>query len=193
MAGEILDKKPAATVIASKDEAVATLFQTALSTPYFRTYRSHDVIGVELGGVLKNVIAIAAGIAEGLQLGYNARAAHLIRGVEEMSRLGKHFGAEKDTFYGLSGIGDLVATSFSEKSRNHKVGLSLTREKNIPEYLDSLPFVAEGVNTVRVVGRISQAHHIDIPISHQLHEVMFKGKSPKKAIEELMSRDLKSE
>ncbi|NQY73879.1 MAG: NAD(P)-dependent glycerol-3-phosphate dehydrogenase [Candidatus Margulisbacteria bacterium] len=193
LALEIAKKQPSATVIASKDVSVATHFQNLLSNGYFRVYRSSDMRGVELGGVLKNIMAIAAGIVDGLQLGHNAKAALMARGLQEMIRFGTAFGAESHTFSGLSGLGDLIATCESPLSRNRTVGEALSKTQDIPAYLSSLTVTAEGINTAKNVWKIAQDQQIDMPITEALFGVLVHGHSPRKSIESLMNRTLKSE
>jgi len=192
-AREVALKMPTAVVSASRSAATAGTVQTVLATPYFRTYTSRDVLGVELGGALKNVMAIAAGIIAGLGLGANTRAALITRGLAEIIRLGSALGADAQTFSGLSGMGDLVLTCTSTQSRNYTVGLELGRGASLDSILNSMKMVAEGVYTARSAHALARKHAIDMPIVREIHRVLFENKSPRQALEELMGRDLKQE
>ncbi|MFH1428915.1 MAG: NAD(P)H-dependent glycerol-3-phosphate dehydrogenase [Candidatus Margulisiibacteriota bacterium] len=193
LAKEILAQKPAASVIASKNEEAATYFQQLLSASYFRVYTNSDVIGVELGGTLKNIFAIAAGIADGFNFGTNAKSALMVRGIAEMSRLGTALGAKQSTFYGLSGIGDLITTCSSPLSRNYQVGLLIAKGEKLADIEESRVEVAEGINTTRVAATLGKQLSIELPIVEQMYEVLYKGKDPYDAVLNLMLRDLKSE
>lgn len=190
---EIASGLPAASVIACRDKKIASRLQKSLSSNTFRTYTSQDVTGVELGGALKNVIAIAAGICDGLKLGSNAKAALMVRGMAEIMRMGMAAGAKKETFFGLSGIGDLMTTCSSDLSRNHFVGIKIAQANDIKEILSSMNSVPEGVDTVISVLEMSRKLKIDMPITREVHSVLFEGKSPAEAISCLMSRQLKTE
>lgn len=192
-AKEIVNRLPTAVTIAAEDEAVAQRVQEAFATPYFRTYYITDVIGLELGGALKNVIAIAAGIVDGLGLGHNARAAVITRGLAEISRLGVAMGADATTFSGLAGMGDLVLTCTGGLSRNRRVGLALGEGKSIDEVMGGMDEVAEGVKTAISVHDLSAREGVDCPISEAIYRVLFESLSPKKALTELMTRELKHE
>jgi glycerol-3-phosphate dehydrogenase (NAD(P)+) len=189
LAGEIATGLPAAAVVASADEAVAEIARQALMSPRFRIYTSDDVIGVEIAGAFKNVIAIGAGIADGLDAGQNAKAAYMTRGVAEMARLGIACGANPLTFAGLAGIGDLIATCNSERSRNHTVGRALAEGRAIPDILTSLREVAEGVPTTRAALALGTVKGVELPIAEQIAGIMFDGVSPEQAISSLMARD----
>lgn len=193
LADEILAKKPAACVIASQDHSLAQDFQKRLSNERFRVYTDGDVYGVSLGGILKNIMAIAAGVADGLNLGANAKAALLVRSVKEIVRFGVAMGAIEETFYGLSGIGDLMATCGSEKSRNWQVGHQLSQGHQLDAILGHLGSVAEGVRTTRIVYQLAQQKKIVMPITEQVYALLYEGKTPQNAIQILMGRDLKKE
>jgi glycerol-3-phosphate dehydrogenase (NAD(P)+) len=185
--------KPATVVAASNDAAAAELVQRAFSNRHFRVYSSTDLRGVELAGALKNVIAIAAGIGDGLDFGDNARSALITRGLAEMVRFGTAMGVSAQTFYGLAGIGDLVATCGSRHSRNRRVGELLGRGSTLVEIQSSMQAVAEGVYTAKSICAIASRQNLDMPIANAVHEVLFEGKSPGQATEELMQRPLKQE
>ena len=192
-AKEVSLKLPAAVVAASKDEKAASIVQKTFSTPYFRVYTSADVIGVELGGALKNIIAIASGISDGLKLGNNARAALITRGLAEITRLGARLGANALTFSGLSGLGDLVLTCTGPLSRNYTVGVQLGEGKGIKEITGKMKMVAEGVKTSRAAVMLSRKNGVEMPITEAVHNIIYDGKPPKEAVYELMTRDLKGE
>ncbi|MCP5485983.1 MAG: NAD(P)-dependent glycerol-3-phosphate dehydrogenase [Spirochaetales bacterium] len=193
IAREIASGKPATTVVASHHEPTALLAQEYLSTPEFRVYTNDDVAGIELGGTLKNIIAIAAGILDGMELGVNARAALVVRGMVEMVRFGTHFGARPETFAGLAGMGDLIATCSSPMSRNHTVGEKLAKGLKLKEILEQMNAVAEGVETTARIHRIATEKGIEMPVTAQVHAILFEDKPVKQAIYDLMTRDLKSE
>jgi len=192
-AEEVSRKIPTAVVVASENEKVAALVQHALNTSRFRLYRSHDIVGVEFGGSLKNVIAIAAGICDGAGFGDNTKAALQPRGLAEMTRLGRKLGAEPMTFAGLSGMGDLIATCMSRHSRNRYVGEQIGKGRKLDDILSEMTMVAEGVRTCKSAVALSDRHQVEMPISHQVYEVLFKGKDPIAALEDLMSREVKPE
>jgi glycerol-3-phosphate dehydrogenase (NAD(P)+) len=189
LAVEIAAGKPAVTVVAGRDLAAAELVRDHLKSMRFRIYTNSDVVGVEMGGALKNVIAIGAGMADGLAVGDNAKAAFLTRGIAEIARLGVAVGAEPMTFAGLAGLGDLVATCASPLSRNNRVGRALATGRSLSEILADLTEVAEGVPTTEVAFALGQRHDVSLPITEQTYQVLFHGKSPQSAIEELMGRD----
>ncbi|MEM1172799.1 MAG: NAD(P)H-dependent glycerol-3-phosphate dehydrogenase [Cyanobacteria bacterium P01_H01_bin.35] len=190
---EIDDKLPAATVVASKNKAAATAVQNIFASGLFRVYSSSDPIGTELGGTLKNVIAIASGVCDGLELGTNAKAALLTRALTEIIRIGTHLGGKTETFFGLSGLGDMLATCSSSLSRNYRVGYSLAQGNNLEKILEELPGTAEGVNTTNVLINIANREEITLPISSQVF-LLLNGKiTPEEAVEALMGRDLKPE
>ena len=175
-------------VVASENPDVARTIQALFSTQTFRAYTSDDPIGVEFAGAAKNVIAVAAGIADGLGFGDNARAALVCRGSAEITRVGCAVGAKAETFAGLSGIGDLVATCTSEHSRNRAVGLRLGRGETLEDILKSTEKVAEGVETTRGLVALADRHGVDVPITREVHAVLFEGKDPRDAVVDLMTR-----
>ncbi len=190
---EVAEGKPTAAVVASSEMEVAIRIRTLLSTSTFRVYSSKDVIGVELGGALKNVIAICAGITEGLGYGENAKAAITTRGLTEISRLGVAAGANPLTFLGLAGIGDLIATCSSPLSRNHQLGRRLANGEQLSDILQSTHSIAEGVSTTKAALELAARYNVEMPITQQLSLVLFKGLHPYNAVQELMMRDLKGE
>jgi glycerol-3-phosphate dehydrogenase (NAD(P)+) len=190
---EIAQELPAATVVASKNTNAAQAVQLVFSSSRFRVYTNPDPVGVELGGTLKNVIAIAAGVCDGLHLGTNAKAALVTRGLTEMVRIGNILGAKTETFYGLSGLGDLLATCNSPLSRNYQVGYQLANGKTLQGVLANLLGTAEGVNTCRVLMEIAQQQSIAIPITEQLYQLLEGDITPRQALDKLMLRDIKSE
>ena len=179
--------------MASRDLDRAARAQELFSSPSLRVYRNADVIGVEMGGALKNVLAIGAGISDGLGYGDNTKATLLTRGLMEITRLGAALGADPKTFVGLSGIGDLMATSASRLSRNNRLGLMLGQGKNLKESLAILGQVAEGIPTCEAAYLLSRKHDVYMPITEQIHAVLFAGRPPKQAVHELMSRTQKDE
>lgn len=192
-AEEITRKKPASIVAACDSLVAAEQIQNLMSTDFLRIYANADQTGVELAGALKNVIAIAAGICDGLEFGDNAKAALMTRGLAEMVRFGTALGAETSTFYGLAGLGDLVTTCNSSHSRNRSVGESLGRGRTLTEIQESMTAVAEGVLTARSVHEMAVRQSIDMPIASQVFSVLFEGRSPREATVELMQRPLKLE
>jgi glycerol-3-phosphate dehydrogenase (NAD(P)+) len=193
LSAEILNDQPAAAVAAGKNKENAELVQELFNSSLFRVYTSNDIVGVELGGTLKNVIAIAAGIADGLQYGNNAKSALMIRGIYEMSRLALALGAKPQTLLGLSGMGDLITTCSSKLSRNHQVGEKLAEGQNLQEILKNMKAVAEGIKTTKAVWQLAQEHKIEMPITEQIYQVLYNNKAPKLAISDLMNRKPKSE
>lgn len=192
-AKEVYERQPTAVVAAARNHAVAQEVQRVFSTTYFRVYSATDVLGVELGGALKNVVALAAGILEGLGLGHNTRAALITRGLAEITRLGVALGAEPATFAGLAGMGDLILTATGPLSRNHTLGVALGRGKRLEEALAGRASVAEGVNTARSAVALGERHGVELPIAREVHEVLFRGKAPRQAVSDLMERELKAE
>jgi glycerol-3-phosphate dehydrogenase (NAD(P)+) len=192
-AREVYQRQPTAVVAAARKQEVAERVQLTFSTAFFRVYSIPDVIGVELAGALKNVIALAAGILEGLGLGHNTRAALLTRGLAEITRLGETLGAEAATFAGLAGMGDLILTATGPLSRNHTLGVALGQGKSLEEALAGRPTVAEGVNTARAAVALGERHGVELPIAREVTEVLFHGKPPRQAIADLMERELKAE
>jgi len=193
LAVELANNVPTATVVASRDPDRAARAQELFSSPSLRVYRNADVIGVEMGGALKNVLAIGAGISDGLGYGDNTKATLLTRGLMEITRLGAALGADPKTFVGLSGIGDLMATSASRLSRNNRLGLMLGQGKDLKESLAILGQVAEGIPTCEAAYLLSRKHDVYMPITEQIHAVLFTGRPPKQAVYELMSRIQKDE
>ena len=185
---EIAKGLPAASTVASNNNSINLKAQELLNSERFRVYTNNDIVGVELGGALKNVIAIAAGAIDGLQLGDNAKSALLIRGITEISRLGIALNANPKTFTGLSGMGDLITTCQSSLSRNHKVGFGLAKGKSLKEIQSSSPEVAEGVPTSSAALRLAQKHKVEMPITQEVCRVLFEGKDVYQAITTLMNR-----
>jgi len=192
-AKEVCQKLPTAVVAASSRKEVAELVQNLFTTSYFRVYTNLDVIGVELAGALKNVIALAAGISDGLGFGTNSRAALITRGLAEVARLGIAMGAQPLTFAGLAGIGDLILTCTGELSRNRQVGLAIGRGQRLAEVIARMQMVAEGVKTTQAAVRLANQHQIEMPITQQVYAMLFEGKNPMDAVAELMGRTLKDE
>ena len=174
-------------------EAMTFGYKAILSSPLFRCYSNPDVVGVELGGALRNVIAIAVGCADGMGLGLNTRAALIARGLAEMRRLGERLGAHPVTFQGLSGVGDLILTCTGDLSRNRRVGLEIGKGRSVPRILAGLREVAEGVITARSAYESAQKYGVDMPITEETYRVLHEGKDPKLAIRDLMTRQLRSE
>lgn len=193
IAKEIAARKPAATVISSDNAETARIAQRAFSTNYFRVYTNNDIAGAEFGGTLKNIIAIAAGIVDGLSLGDNTKAALMVRGMVEIIRFGTHFGARPETFYGLAGMGDLITTCNSLMSRNHYVGENLAKGKKLADILAGMSAVAEGVEAAHLVHEIAAREGLEMPVTAQVHAVLFQDKPVQQAILDLMTRDLKAE
>jgi glycerol-3-phosphate dehydrogenase (NAD(P)+) len=184
---------PTAAVVASADAEFSQSMQRALSSTTFRLYHATDVAGVELAGSIKNVIAIAAGVVEGLGLGFNTNAALITRGLYEISKLGIALGGRPETFSGLAGMGDLVLTCTGSLSRNRTVGVALGQGKKLHDILDESRFVAEGVKTARAAKQLADRHSIEMPITAEMYRVLYEGESPPVAIQRLMSRSLKAE
>ncbi len=193
LAGEVARGSPTAVTIACEDHGRAQDLQQLFNNPAFRVYSSDDVIGVELGGALKNIIAIAAGVCDGIGLGDNTKAALMTRGLAEITRLGGALGARPATFAGLSGMGDLVATCMSRQSRNHQVGERLGRGEPIDRILKSMEQVAEGVWTCSTALGLARRENVDVPIIEQVDAVVHKGMDPRKAVQALMTRDPRAE
>lgn len=193
LAKEINQGLPAATVVASYQQKAAILLQKLLSGESFRVYLNSDPLGTELGGTLKNVMAIASGVCDGLQLGTNAKSALLTRALPEIVRVGTCLGGCQETFFGLSGLGDLLATCNSPLSRNYQVGYQLALGLSLPEILAKLEGTAEGINTTEVLMRIAQEKNLYVPITYQVDRLLRGEISPQVAVYELMRRDLKAE
>jgi glycerol-3-phosphate dehydrogenase (NAD(P)+) len=187
-AEEVVKGMPSTIVAACVNEETAMTVQQTFMTDTFRVYTNTDILGVELGGSLKNVIAIAAGILAGMGYGDNTLAALLTRGLFEMTRLGVHLGAKEITFAGLSGMGDLIVTCLSKHSRNRHVGFELGKGRKLQEILSEMKMVAEGINTARSVHQLIQKTGVEMPISEQIFQVLFENKDPKIAVEDLMGR-----
>jgi len=192
-AREVAERHPTAVVIASAAGESARTVQHLVSNIHFRAYTSSDVIGVELAGALKNVIAVAAGISDALSFGHNTRAALITRGIAEMTRLSLKLGAKKETFLGLAGIGDLVLTCTARMSRNYHVGYELGKGRRLAEVLAETPMVAEGVTTTVSVRDLSCREEVEMPISTEVYRILYENKSPKRSIGDLMLRTLKGE
>ncbi len=192
-ADEVSRHVPTAVVAASVSPESAGTVQKNFLTPYFRIYTTEDIKGVELAGSMKNIIAIGAGIAEGAGFGDNTKAAILTRATAEISRLGREIGADPQTFSGLSGIGDLIATCLSKHSRNRHVGEQIGRGRKLPEVLDEMVMVAEGVATTRSVFDMGRRLKVELPIVNEVYRMIFEGKDPKIATRDLMTRDAKKE
>ena len=192
-AAEVVANLPTAIVAASTDVAAARSMQQAFSNANFRVYTQGDVIGVELGGALKNVMAVATGIAEGVGLGYNSRAALITRGLAEMTRLGVAAGATPSTFAGLAGLGDLVLTCTGSLSRNRAVGEALGRGATLAEVLAGRQTVAEGVVTAKSAGELARKHDVEMPIVEMVNRILFKGHNARGAVTEMMTRELRPE
>jgi glycerol-3-phosphate dehydrogenase (NAD(P)+) len=192
-AKEVAGKVPTLISVASKDPEAASFIQRVFATTYFRVYTNNDMMGVELGGAVKNVIAIASGIIDGLGLGLNTRAALITRVLTEIRRLGTHMGARPDTFAGLSGIGDLLLTCTGALSRNYTVGKKIGEGKKANEILSEMRMVAEGVKTAKSVYNLSRKLNVDMPICHEIYRILYEDDSPVAAVRRLMTRDLKNE
>jgi glycerol-3-phosphate dehydrogenase (NAD(P)+) len=192
-AEEVAREVPTALVAASVNDDVAKLAQDTLMCPTMRVYTSHDVIGVELGGALKNVIAVATGIADGLGFGDNTRAALMTRGLAEIARLGIALGANPLTFAGLSGMGDLVVTCMSMHSRNRRAGIEIGRGRKVKDVLASTPMVVEGIPTTRAAVELGRRAGVQMPVAEKLYEILFSGLDPMQAVVDLMTRDPQAE
>jgi glycerol-3-phosphate dehydrogenase (NAD(P)+) len=191
---EIVQRRPTAVVAASRSSEVAARIQEAFSTAFFRVYTTHNVIGVELGGAVKNIIAIASGISDGLDFGHNARAGLITRGLAEMTRLGVALGAEPLTFMGLAGMGDLVLTCCGDLSRNRTVGKRLATGMTLDEVTASLGGqVAEGVKTTASTHKLAQKLGLDMPIVNVVYSILYEGADPRECVVQLMGRPLKRE
>ena len=192
-AREVAAGLPTAATVAGSDAAVAAHFAARLRGKTFRAYTSTDRIGVELGGALKNVLAIAAGISDGLGFGANSRAALITRGLAEMIRLGVALGGQRDTFMGLAGVGDLVLTCTDDQSRNRRMGLALGRGQSREAAHKAIDQVVEGVDTAREIHKLGRQHGIELPISEQVYQVIYKGLDPRDAVQALLAREPKAE
>lgn len=192
-AEEVSRGLPTTCVVGAKDKETAEFLQNIFMSPVFRVYISPDILGIELGGALKNVIALAAGTADGLGYGDNTKAALITRGITEIARLGIAMGAKADTFYGLSGIGDLIVTCASKHSRNRKAGYLMGQGRNMQQAMDEVNMVVEGVYSAKAGLALSQKYKVEMPIIEQVNKVLFEGKAPADAVRELMVRDKKIE
>jgi len=192
-AEEVARGIPTVVVAASRNPKASHRVQEVFMNPAFRVYSSEDIVGVELGGALKNVIAVAAGINDGVGFGDNTKAALITRGIVEMTRLGSAMGANPSTFAGLSGMGDLIVTCWSRHSRNRHVGEQIGKGRKLDNILEEMKMVAEGVRTTRSVYDLSRKHSIEMPISTEVYRMLFEGKEPKKAVYDLMTRNRKAE
>ena len=184
---------PTAVVVASQNAEHATRVQQVLMNERFRVYTHDDVVGVELGGALKNVIAIAAGLCDGIGFGDNTKAALCTRGLAEMTRLGLALGARRETFFGLSGVGDLMVTAFSRHSRNRWFGERLGKGETVEQITASTQMIAEGMKTAKSAWQLAQRHGVDVPITREVYAIIYEGKPPQKAVRDLMARDAKPE
>ena len=192
-AEETARRMPTVVTVASTEEDAAKAVQIAFSRPTFRVYTNTDINGVEIGGAIKNIIAIAAGISVGLGYGDNALSALMTRGLIEINKVGKYFGAKPETLYGLAGLGDMITTCMSPYSRNRRVGEGLGKGKTWPQIKEEMVMVAEGVPTVQAVYDLSLKEKLDCPITESVYKVIFENKQPKEAVMELMTRQMKSE
>ncbi|MFE8950550.1 NAD(P)H-dependent glycerol-3-phosphate dehydrogenase [Streptomyces sp. NPDC007856] len=193
LAAEVVDRKPAASVVACADESTAALIQGACHTPYFRPYTNTDVIGCELGGAIKNVIALAVGITGGMKLKDNAKAALVTRGLAEATRLGAAMGADPLTLAGLAGMGDLIATCSSTLSRNHTFGAHLGRGLSVEEARAATPQTAEGVASCKAIQGLAERHDVEMPITRAVVDIIHGGRKAARVVQELMSRATKPE
>jgi len=193
LAREIHFGNAAAAVIAMVDNTIASRLQSVFSSGLFRVYTNSDVIGCELGGALKNIIAIASGMGDGANAGDNTRAAIITRGLSELTRLGTAMGGKERTFAGLAGMGDLVATCSSAKSRNHHVGFQLGRGKNLEEIINEMSEVAEGVKTAKIIMELAEEYNVDMPISKEIYKVLYEGNTVNEAFRGLLKYEIGSE
>ena len=193
LAREIAARQPAATVIACKDASAAITLQDALINSYFRPYTSSDLIGVQLGGSVKNCYALMSGMMAGIGMGENCQAGLITRGLAEITRLGIAMGAQRETFFGLAGVGDLIATCSSPLSRNHSAGVALASGKKLEEVLSGTKMVIEGIDASKVVMELSKKYHVEMPLLYQLWQVLYDGKSIREAIHDSMNRKGKKE
>lgn len=192
-AEEVIEEMPTTLVCASNDIKIAKDIQEIFNREYFRVYTSTDVIGVEIGGSIKNILAFGIGMADGLSYGDNSKAALITRGIHEMERFAKSFGADEKTINGLAGIGDLIVTATSNLSRNNRAGRLVGEGYSIEESIDKVKMVVEGIPTTRAVYELSKEKNIEMPITEELYKVLFEGKSAHQSVKDLMGRDLKNE
>lgn len=193
IAPEIAERKPASVVVAAEDETIARRVQEGMSTGYFRIYTSADLLGVELAGAVKNVIALAAGMCDGIGAGVNTKAALLTRGLVEITRLGVALGAKADTFRGLAGVGDLATTCFSPVSRNRTAGERFGKGMTCEEVIASTTSVVEGIPTTKALLELAARHDVEMPITEAVASILFENRRPQEAIERLMTRRLRRE
>jgi len=192
-AEEVVRKLPTTLVAGCVDKNTSSLIQELISSEYLRIYRNDDILGVEIGGSLKNIMAIAAGVCDGIGYGDNSKAAILTRGMNEMTKLGLKMGANKSTFSGLSGIGDLLVTALSNHSRNRFVGEKIGKGESLERVTDNMKMVAEGINTCKAIPDLVDKYEIEMPISQSIYDILFNKKDPLKVVKELMTRKLGSE
>jgi len=192
-AEEVSKFKPTVITASAYSKRAARIIQETFMTPMFRVYLNHDILGAEIGGALKNIMAIAAGIVDGAELGDNAKAALMTRGLHEMKRMGCALGASQDTFSGLTGMGDLIVTCTSEHSRNRYVGYNIGRGKSLIEITSGMNMIAEGVKTAKSVTQWSRRNNVEMPITNAVYKVLFEDMDPKDAVNELMTRNAKDE
>jgi glycerol-3-phosphate dehydrogenase (NAD(P)+) len=192
-AKEVSEEMPSAVVAAAKDFFVAQRIQEMFSTDRFRVYTSNDIVGVELGGAMKNVIALAAGVSDGLGFGHNTRAALITRGLAEMTRLGLKLGGQIETFAGLAGMGDLVLTCTGDLSRNRSVGIELGKGRKLDSILSGMQMIAEGVKTTLSAYQLADKLEVEVPIIEQMYQILYEDKEPQEAVNDLMLRGLKAE
>jgi len=192
-AEEVVRKLPTTLVAGCVEKNTSNLIQELMSSEYLRIYRNDDILGVEIGGSLKNIMAIAAGVCDGIGYGDNSKAAILTRGIKEMTKLGLKMGANESTFSGLSGIGDLLVTALSKHSRNRFVGEKIGRGESLDKVAENMKMVAEGVNTCKAIPDLVDKYEIEMPISQSIHDILFNNKDPLKVVKELMTRKLGSE
>lgn len=192
-AEEVIDKMPTTIVAASKDISLARKVQEIFTREYFRVYTSEDVIGVEIGGSIKNILAFGIGMVDGLGYGDNSKAAMITRGIHEMERFANEFGAKQRTINGLAGIGDLIVTATSKHSRNNKAGRLIGQGLSLDDLSSKINMVVEGIPTTRVVYEIAKEKNIDMPITNELYKVLFENKKTSQSVKDLMNRDLKNE
>ena len=193
LAMEIAREQPAAAVIASEDMSLAADLQKTFNGPYFRVYHNQDIIGVSFCGILKNVIAIAAGISDGLLFGNNAKATLISRGMKEVLKIATHFGGQLETVYGLAGLGDLIATCHSNKSRNWQLGHTLSKNISMEAVLSTLTSATEGIKTTEIMHKLAKEQNWELPIISGVYEILFNQQKPANVIQTLMQRELKSE
>ena len=193
IAREVAVGVPSTAVVASKQSAIANAIQQVFNSHTFRIYTNTDVVGVELGGSLKNIIALACGVCDGLGFGTNTKSAILTRGLAEMARLGKALGAKPNTFCGLSGLGDLITTSFNVQSRNRSLGEQLGKGQSLTQILAATEMAVEGVETVKAAHQLAKKHRVSMPITQEVYQILYKNKPPAQAVLDLMNREVTAE